>query len=257
MTRSPSVLDRRRRPRPRLRPRRIHRGAAGHRRASTRETCLRCGRSPAATRAAQVHILTPPGHPQDLPAAAVVYRMTSRWREENYFRYARAHFALDALDSYAVTSDNPARLVPNPAKKTAAAAVSTAKRHLAAAEAARQCQALHAAPARPRHHRRDHQRDAREAGRPGRRGPPQARNRPGCRESHARENPARRAQPRHGAAGRRDQAHHPRHPDGRLQRRDHPRPRPRRTTPGQATRHTPSSAKPSPPAATSSPAAAP
>ena len=84
----------------------------------------------------QVHILTT-RDPQDLPAAAVVYRMTSRWREENYFRYARAHFAPGALDSYAVTSDNPARLVPNPAKKTAAAAVSTAKRHLAAAEAAR------------------------------------------------------------------------------------------------------------------------
>ena len=64
--------------------------------------------------------------------------MTSRWREENYFRYARAHFALDALDSYAVTPGNPARLVPNPAKKTAAAAVKTAKKALAEAEAARQ-----------------------------------------------------------------------------------------------------------------------
>ena len=34
--------------------------------------------------------------------------MTSRWREENYFRYARAHFALDALDSYAAVPDDPA-----------------------------------------------------------------------------------------------------------------------------------------------------
>ena len=64
--------------------------------------------------------------------------MTSRWREENYFRYARAHFALDALDSYAVTPDDPGRMVPNPAKKTAAAAVKTAKKALAAAEADRQ-----------------------------------------------------------------------------------------------------------------------
>src|SRR5229473_1502534 len=85
----------------------------------------------------QVHILTT-RDAAALPAAAVVYRMTSRWREENYFRYARAHFALDALDSYAVTPGNPARLVPNPAKKTAAAAVKTAKKHLAEAEAARQ-----------------------------------------------------------------------------------------------------------------------
>ena len=64
--------------------------------------------------------------------------MTSRWREENYFRYGRAHFALDALDSYAVTAEDPGRMVPNPAKKTAAAAVKTAKKTLASAEAARQ-----------------------------------------------------------------------------------------------------------------------
>jgi hypothetical protein len=85
----------------------------------------------------QAHILTT-RDAGDLPAAGVVYRMTSRWREENYFRYARAHFALDALDTYAVTPDNPGRLVPNPAKKTAAAAVKTAKKALAEAESARQ-----------------------------------------------------------------------------------------------------------------------
>ncbi len=85
----------------------------------------------------QIRILTtrPAG---DLPAAGVVYRVTCRWREENYFRYARTHFALDALDSYAVTPDDPDRMVPNPAKKTAAAAVKTAKKALAGAEAARQ-----------------------------------------------------------------------------------------------------------------------
>ena len=44
----------------------------------------------------QVHILTTRGA-GDLPAAGVACRMASRWREENYFRYARAHFALDAL----------------------------------------------------------------------------------------------------------------------------------------------------------------
>ncbi|MGH3259735.1 MAG: putative transposase, partial [Streptosporangiaceae bacterium] len=85
----------------------------------------------------QIHILTT-RDAAALPPAGVVYRMTSRWREENYFRYARAHFALDALDSYAVIPDNPQRLVPNPAKKTAAAAVRTAKEALDAAEAARQ-----------------------------------------------------------------------------------------------------------------------
>ncbi|MGO9187446.1 MAG: putative transposase [Streptosporangiaceae bacterium] len=92
-------------------------------------------RKPGDTR--QVHILTT-RPAAALPAAGVIYRMTSRWREENYFRYGRAHFALDALDTYAVTPEDPARLVPNPAKKTAAAAVSTAKKDLAQAEAARQ-----------------------------------------------------------------------------------------------------------------------
>ena len=85
----------------------------------------------------QVHILTT-RPAADLPAAGVVYRMTSRWREENYFRYARAHFALDALDSYTAVPDDPGRLVPNPAKKTAAAAVKAAKKAVAQAEAARQ-----------------------------------------------------------------------------------------------------------------------
>jgi transposase-like protein len=91
-------------------------------------------RKPGDTR--QVRILTT-REPGELPAAAVIYRMTSRWREENYFRYGRAHFALDALDTYATTPEDPARMVPNPAKKTAAAAVSTAKKDLAQAQAAR------------------------------------------------------------------------------------------------------------------------
>jgi hypothetical protein len=84
----------------------------------------------------QVRILTT-RQAGDLPPAAVVFGMGSRWREENYFRYGRAHFALDALDTYAVTPEDPDRKVPNPAKKTAAFAVKTAKKDLAAAEAAR------------------------------------------------------------------------------------------------------------------------
>ena len=84
----------------------------------------------------QVHILTS-RQAGGLPAADVIYRMGSRWREENYFRYGRAHFALDALDSYAVTPEDPDRKVPSPARKKAAAAVKTAKKDLTAAEAAR------------------------------------------------------------------------------------------------------------------------
>ena len=85
----------------------------------------------------QIHILTS-RDATALPPAGAVYAMTGRWREENYFRYARTHFALDALDSYDVTPDDPKRMVPNPAKKTAAAAVKAAKKTLADAGAARQ-----------------------------------------------------------------------------------------------------------------------
>src|SRR6266700_762955 len=82
----------------------------------------------------QIHALT---SRTDLPAGEVCWRLTSRWREENYFRYARTHFALDALDSYAATPDDPGRLVPNPAKKAAAAHVRHAEVLAAAAEAQR------------------------------------------------------------------------------------------------------------------------
>jgi transposase len=84
--------------------------------------------------ARQAHTLTSRA---DLPAGEVCWRMSFRWREENYFRYARTHFALDALDSYAAAPDDPGRLVPSPAKKAAAARVRRAEAAAVAAEAAR------------------------------------------------------------------------------------------------------------------------
>ena len=84
----------------------------------------------------QAHILTTRGR-DDLPAPAVAWRMSGRWREENYFRYGRAHFALDALDSYKTAPDNPGRMVPNPAKKAAKAAVTSAKNAVERAGATR------------------------------------------------------------------------------------------------------------------------
>lgn len=82
----------------------------------------------------QIHALT---SRTDLAAGELCWRMTSRWREENYFRYARTHFALDSLDSSAAAPDNPGRLVPNPAKKAAAAQVRHAEVLAAAAKAQR------------------------------------------------------------------------------------------------------------------------
>ena len=72
---------------------------------------------------------------RDLPAAEIVWQLGGRWRQENYFRYGRMHFALDALDGYTDKPDDPTRLVPNPAKThAAAAAVSAAEHRLADAE---------------------------------------------------------------------------------------------------------------------------
>ena len=82
----------------------------------------------------QIHALT---SRTDLAAGEVCWRLTSRWRDENYFRYARTHFALDALDSHAATPDDPDRKVPNPAKKAAAAQVRRAEILAAAAQAQR------------------------------------------------------------------------------------------------------------------------
>ena len=64
----------------------------------------------------QMHILTTR---RDLPAAEIRYRMGSRWRQENHYRYARIHFDLDSHDTYRAADDDPTRMVPNPAKKPA------------------------------------------------------------------------------------------------------------------------------------------
>jgi hypothetical protein len=79
----------------------------------------------------QTHIVTTRG---DAPAV-VAHAMFSRWRQENFFRYLRAHYGLDALDSYATVPDDPDRSVPNPAHKPASARAGEARRRLAAVEA--------------------------------------------------------------------------------------------------------------------------
>ncbi len=71
----------------------------------------------------------------DLTAAEIAYRMGNRWRQENYFKYGREHFALDALDSYADQPDDPTRAVPNPAKRRAVDRVKAARKDLTAAHA--------------------------------------------------------------------------------------------------------------------------
>jgi len=51
---------------------------------------------------------------RDLPAIEVAFRMFERWRQENFFKYLREEYALDALVDYGVLPDDPTRDVPNP-----------------------------------------------------------------------------------------------------------------------------------------------
>ena len=92
-------------------------------------------------RTRQMHILTTRA---DLPAAEIRYRMGSRWRQENHYRYARIHFDLDSHDTYRTSDDDQTRSVPNPAKKTAYQQVEKARYALHSAETLRDGQLLEA-----------------------------------------------------------------------------------------------------------------
>jgi len=98
----------------------------------------------AATR--QMHILTTR---RDLSAAEIRYRMGSRWRQENHYRYARMHFDLDSHDTYRAGQDDPTRMVPNPAKKLAYQQVEKARRALHSAETTRDRELLAASTPPP------------------------------------------------------------------------------------------------------------
>ena len=72
----------------------------------------------------QVTRLTDDGHQTqvitsrfDLTDIEVAHRMFERWRQENFFKYAREEFLLDALCDYQVEPDDPTRTVPNPERR--------------------------------------------------------------------------------------------------------------------------------------------
>jgi transposase len=79
----------------------------------------------------QTHVVTT----RDDAALTVAHAMFSRWRQENFFRYLRAHYGLDALDSYLLVPDDLDRSVPNPEKKPAAAEAGAARQRLVEIEA--------------------------------------------------------------------------------------------------------------------------
>ena len=97
-------------------------------------------------RSRQMHILTTR---TDLSPGEVRYRMGSRWRQENYFRYARIRLDLDSHDTYRAGDDDPTRMVPNPAKKLAYRDVEKARRTLQHAETVRDSELLEASSPPP------------------------------------------------------------------------------------------------------------
>ncbi len=85
----------------------------------------------------QVTRLTETGHQTpivtsrwDLRAIVVAHRMFERWRQENFFKYLREEYLIDALVDYQVEPDDPNRSVPNPARKAVEKEIHTARVHL-------------------------------------------------------------------------------------------------------------------------------
>lgn len=53
----------------------------------------------------------------DLRDIEVAYRMFERWRQENFFKYMREEFLLDALVDYRIEPEDPTRTLPNPERR--------------------------------------------------------------------------------------------------------------------------------------------
>jgi hypothetical protein len=68
------------------------------------------------------------------PAVLLAHRMFARWRQENYFRYMKQNFLLDALVDYDTEPDDLTRAVPNPARKALDVQLREARTHLAELE---------------------------------------------------------------------------------------------------------------------------
>lgn len=66
----------------------------------------------------------------DLRDIVIAYRMFERWRQENFFKYMRQEFVIDALADYHVEPDDAERSVPNPARKAADQEVRGARNRL-------------------------------------------------------------------------------------------------------------------------------
>jgi hypothetical protein len=72
----------------------------------------------------------------DLRDIEVAHHMFERWRQENFFKYMREEFLIDALSGYGVEPDDPTRTVPNPKRRQLAKEICAARTELAKLEQA-------------------------------------------------------------------------------------------------------------------------
>ena len=74
--------------------------------------------------------------------------MFERWRQENFFKYVREEFLIDALTDYAIEPDDPNRSVPNPACKAIEKELRRMRAQLGKLRASYATITLHARPRR-------------------------------------------------------------------------------------------------------------
>jgi hypothetical protein len=70
----------------------------------------------------------------DLRDIEVAYRMFERWRQENFFKYMREEFLLDALVDYQIEPEDPTRTIPNPQRRALDKEIRAARTDLAKLE---------------------------------------------------------------------------------------------------------------------------
>jgi len=67
----------------------------------------------------------------DLRDIEIAHRMFERWRQENFFKYMREEFLLDALVDYRIEPEDPTRTVPNPERRALEKQIRSAHTELA------------------------------------------------------------------------------------------------------------------------------
>ncbi len=70
----------------------------------------------------------------DLRDIEVAYRMFERWRQENFFKYMREEFLLDALVDYQIEPEDPTRTIRNPERRALDKEIRAARADLARLE---------------------------------------------------------------------------------------------------------------------------